>query len=110
MPLIASAQWNPAKPLDTRHPWNRQELLDAFTQLSMQIITSSRFHIFVDGLDEYAGEHADIISVLSSLASSKPSEPVYQAVPGTLSRMPSGRVLIGSYYFMTSTRQILSFM
>lgn len=42
-----------------------------FTQLSMQNITSARVCIFVDGLDEYAGEHAEIVSILSSLAISE---------------------------------------
>lgn len=71
MPLIASSRWSSANSRNERSPWNRQELLDAFIQVSARTVDSARFCFFVDGLDEYAGEHADIVSVLSRLADSE---------------------------------------
>ncbi|CAD6572041.1 MAG: hypothetical protein ASARMPRED_005011 [Alectoria sarmentosa] len=71
MPLMLPSRWNPAMLHGTRSPWNIQELLHAFTQLSTQTVDSARFCFFVDGLDECAGEHVEIISVLSSLATSE---------------------------------------
>ena len=71
MPLIASSRWNSVTSRNDRSPWNRQELLDAFLQVSTRTVDSARFCFFVDGLDEYAGEHADIVSVLSRLATSE---------------------------------------
>ena len=71
MPVVASSRWDTAKSRDTRSPWNRQELLDAFVQFSTKTVHSARFCFFVDGLDEYAGEHADIVGVLTKLANSE---------------------------------------
>ena len=47
------------------------------------------------------GEHADIINVLSRLATSEAIKVCLSSVLGTFSRMPWGKVLIGSCYFKT---------
>jgi hypothetical protein len=54
-------------------PWVHVELLDAFDRL-MELLRedthSARFCFFVDGLDEYNGDHAEMIKVLTKFAAS----------------------------------------
>jgi len=50
--------------------WSRDDLFEAFNKLSKVTISSMRFCFFIDGLDEYNGEHKDLIPLLHSLSSS----------------------------------------
>ena len=50
--------------------WTDEELSTAFEKLSRQKLPFVKICIFVDGLDEYRGEHRDIISVLQRVGSS----------------------------------------
>ena len=49
--------------------WSPEELLDAFERLKTQSL-GSKFCFFVDGLDEYDGDHEDVVTLLKSLISS----------------------------------------
>ena len=51
-------------------PWTRQELLAAFVRLKGHDTSSTRFCFFIDGLDEYEGDHVDLIDVLRGLVNS----------------------------------------
>ncbi|KAF2807226.1 uncharacterized protein BDZ99DRAFT_337271, partial [Mytilinidion resinicola] len=55
---------------ETNIPWTRQELLGAFRRLKEHRISSTKFCFFIDGLDEYEGDHQDLITVLKSLVNS----------------------------------------
>jgi hypothetical protein len=48
--------------------WSNAELRQAFTVLKGLDYTSSRFYFHVDGLDEYHGDHWDVINILQDLA------------------------------------------
>jgi hypothetical protein len=48
--------------------WTRQELLDAFRNLTQDNGSSTAFCIFVDGLDEYEGEHEELVQVIKIFA------------------------------------------
>ena len=50
--------------------WDRSGLFEAFTKLSQQTATSKRFCIFIDGLDEYEGDHQELLSLIQGFASS----------------------------------------
>jgi hypothetical protein len=50
--------------------WTRQELLQAFNVLSEEGNISTKLCLFIDGLDEYDGEHTDIIRILQNSANS----------------------------------------
>lgn len=50
--------------------WNRAELLDAFAQLSSQSTLRNKFCFFIDGLDEYDGDHSEIVDLVQGLARS----------------------------------------
>lgn len=52
--------------------WTRDELFEVFQALSTQDL-STRFCFFIDGLDEYDGDHDELIQMLKSLFSSTAS-------------------------------------
>jgi hypothetical protein len=47
--------------------WSQTALLDAFKRLSKLDPAGVKFCIFIDGLDEYSGEHEDLIETISYL-------------------------------------------
>ena len=58
-------QWHADEPTHLfRNGWSDEELSMAFKRLSEQRSLSVKICIFVDGLDEYHGEHRDVISIL----------------------------------------------
>ena len=52
------------------HLWNRAELLSTFAELSLQTRLTKRFCFFIDGLDEYDGDHAEIVKLVQGLVQS----------------------------------------
>jgi hypothetical protein len=52
--------------------WSRKELLRGFRRITRQAASSNAFCIFIDGLDEYEGEHEELISILSNMANTSP--------------------------------------
>ena len=51
-----------------RHPFPRTELLEAFQCLMKHVRNSARICLFIDGLDEYDGDHEDLIQVIRATA------------------------------------------
>lgn len=49
-------------------PWTQEELIETIKAIGKQSKHEARLCIFVDGLDEYEGEHTDLIDLLSTLA------------------------------------------
>ena len=47
-----------------QNPWTCSELLQAFKMLRALTIESSRFCFFIDGLDEYEGDHTEVIEII----------------------------------------------
>lgn len=70
IPTICPSRWNKPAMLLERDSWTRQELLQAFNVLSEEGNLSTKFCLFIDGLDEYDGEHTDIIRILQNFANS----------------------------------------
>jgi hypothetical protein len=68
IPLVLPARWNAAL-AGKSDPWRRGDLLQALEAMKIPKL-SARFCFFVDGLDEYEGDHKEIIEVLKSLADS----------------------------------------
>ena len=72
IPIIIPNRWHPENPSDAgADHWTRQELLDAFSRLNHQSISQTRFCFFIDGLDEYEGDHKELIDVIKYLKESK---------------------------------------
>ncbi|KXG52206.1 uncharacterized protein PGRI_084900 [Penicillium griseofulvum] len=47
--------------------WSRSQLINAFHRLANQKISSSKFCFFIDGLDEYQGDHVELVNLLCKL-------------------------------------------
>lgn len=52
--------------------WSRQELFNGLQRITQQTALSTAFCIFIDGLDEYEGEHEDLVNILSNIAHTSP--------------------------------------
>ncbi|CAH0044479.1 unnamed protein product [Clonostachys solani] len=68
---VAEEQWNRIYHDGTPVlPWTRAQLFDALRKLVHTSALPIRFCFFVDGLDEYDGDHSEIINMLNMLAAS----------------------------------------
>lgn len=68
IPSVCPSRWSSTSlPPDT---WSHAEVLEAFTKLKEQDLRSVRHCFFIDGLDEFDGDHPDIISTINTFASS----------------------------------------
>ncbi|KAG8534382.1 uncharacterized protein KY384_001227 [Bacidia gigantensis] len=63
---VCMKQWSALEEGRPAIPWTRIELLAAFEGLRMQTIESAKFCFFIDGLDEFGGQHTDIIKNFAS--------------------------------------------
>ncbi|OCL03823.1 hypothetical protein AOQ84DRAFT_368031 [Glonium stellatum] len=64
----ACCKWLESRPYQNEPDfWTRENLLHTFSQLMEQTDISARF-CFIDGLDEYDGNHDELVKVLQSLA------------------------------------------
>ena len=69
IPDVLPERWKSCKPsnLTNRH-WSRAELIKAFAKLSNQPTMLKRACFFIDGLDEYDGDHDELIRLLRSFS------------------------------------------
>ena len=51
-------------------PWTSTDIYDAFAKLKDHRIDNLKFCFFIDGLDEYDGEHMDVIKIIEGLVRS----------------------------------------
>jgi hypothetical protein len=70
VPTVCPAQWNQTSSPCVLEPWTMEELSEAFVKLAKHGPLTSRFCFIVDGLDEYDGEHSELILLLRGFASS----------------------------------------
>ena len=72
IPDVLPERWNSCKPSNpSNSDWSHTELIKAFTKLSNQPIMLKRACFFIDGLDEYDGDHNELIRHLRSFSRSK---------------------------------------
>lgn len=64
--LICAERWA-APYADSFHPWTRSQLKSAMASLGH---TNVRMCLFIDGLDEYGGDHGELTGVLTELSQS----------------------------------------
>ena len=64
---VCSSQWY-GNSVDNL--WTHAELMNAFAALFKCAIDSVKFCSFIDGLDEYEGDHTEVINILDEFASS----------------------------------------
>jgi ABC-type cobalamin/Fe3+-siderophores transport system ATPase subunit len=69
VPLVVPDRWG--SPFASLESWSRSELLTAFQQLAgLQLQEKLKICIFVDGLDEYCGDHRELADVFGLLSQS----------------------------------------
>jgi hypothetical protein len=56
--------------IGTQDTWTRSELLEAFSILNHGLVTSTKFCLFIDGLDEFDGDPRELLPVIKNLADS----------------------------------------
>ena len=67
VPVVTPTRWRGSA---SDPDWTRAELLQSFKDLREQPLNSARFCLFIDGLDEYDGDHMEIIENMNSFTSS----------------------------------------
>lgn len=67
---VCPDRWKLAETDQDNEPWTLQQLKIALTKVSQCDDLGIKLCIFVDGLDEYDGDHLDIINLFNTLASS----------------------------------------
>ena len=65
---VCHARWN--TPIRHSAPWTLSELKEAFSQLRNIACEARKFCFFIDGLDEYEGDHFELIEVILETANS----------------------------------------
>ena len=61
--------------------WTYEELYKAFQVLNKSDVGSKRFCFFIDGLDEYSGEHSDLIHTINNLVSGSKIKVLFSSRP-----------------------------
>ena len=61
--------------------WTRTNLIEAFERLREHGIEHTRFCFFIDGLDEYRGDHKEIINIVDSFANAEGIKVVISSRP-----------------------------
>ena len=69
--LWADAHDKPAHDTTTKHEWERKELLDGLALLFSGQDLSTCFYISLDGLDEYDGDHEELVAVIKTFAQAR---------------------------------------
>ena len=68
---VCPSRWRSSDLYDTHsEPWTKHELIESFDLLSRVPELSSKFCFFIDGLDEYQGDHFGLIQTVRRLATS----------------------------------------
>ena len=71
MESVCPSRWRDSDLYDTySEPWTKQELSESFDLLSRLPDLTSKFCFFIDGLDEYQGDHFGLIQTVRRLAAS----------------------------------------
>ena len=72
IPDVLPERWKLCKPSNqTNGHWSHAELIEAFAKLSNQPIMLKNVCFFIDGLDEYDGDHKSLIRLLRSFSRPK---------------------------------------
>jgi hypothetical protein len=69
IPEVCRARWE-ATEFQRFGPWGPAELARAFELLQGRASTSSKFCFFIDGLDEYEGDHFELLDTMINLVKS----------------------------------------
>jgi hypothetical protein len=68
-PTLCAERWN-APYGCVFNPWSQTQLINALGELGKMDGTHWRICLFIDGLDEYAGDHAELVKIIRRMAAS----------------------------------------
>jgi hypothetical protein len=69
--IVCPSRWHSAElHAENREPWQISELSDTIRELTRQDYMPAKFCFFIDGLDEYDGDHHEIVKLLDLFTSS----------------------------------------
>lgn len=68
-PTLCAERWN-APYGDVFNPWSQTQLINALGELGKMDGTRWTICLFIDGLDEYAGDHAELVKIIRRMAAS----------------------------------------
>ena len=71
-------------------PWKFEELSQILSNLPFQKMESFRFCFFIDGLDEYDGDHFDVINIVKRLSSSSAVKCCFSSRPWNIFEIAYG--------------------
>ena len=73
MQIVLPQYWDSASPPSSLShiTWTRSELIAAFNRLALNSKLTSVFCFFIDGLDEFDGDHNEIIALIQGFATSE---------------------------------------
>lgn len=86
-----ASSWEIPSPLENNHLWTRDELLEALKNLLQQAEVPVKFCFFIDGLDEYDGDHPELVKVLRMFPVSPDIKLCISSRPWTLFKDAFGR-------------------
>ena len=64
IPSLCASRWQDDATVG--QPWSMDEILTVFRNLKEQSLSTHRFCFFIDGADEYEGDHMDLINVINT--------------------------------------------
>lgn len=83
IPLVCSSRWE-YDDFAISEPWSLSELQVSFDKLSNHDSVSTKFCFFIDGLDEYDGNHYDFIQTFKKLTDSSNFKVCFSSRPWTV--------------------------
>lgn len=111
MPIILLERWDAAsgaeiQDFDERDGsfWSMPELFRAADRLGDWKETSTRFCFFIDGLDEFSGDHNDIVKILDRLSSSPNLKICVASRPWNIFEDAYGQKKENKFYLQDLTR------
>jgi hypothetical protein len=69
IPKVCASRWN-TRYANVFNPWSRVELVRAFEDLGVMNEAGCKVCLFIDGLDEYNGDHAQLVSEIRRIGKS----------------------------------------
>ncbi|PMD19838.1 hypothetical protein NA56DRAFT_574686, partial [Hyaloscypha hepaticicola] len=69
---ICPVRWSRTNLMDSTHAreWSTHELLEALRALARRTVTLAKYCMFIDGVDEFNGDHFELCQVLKELSAS----------------------------------------
>ena len=103
--VVCLSRWKSAEQEQTAPPWHLEELTQTIHNIINQTTISAKFCFFIDGLDEYRGDHFDIIRSLDLLMQSPNIKICLSSRPWNVFQEAYGKSVDRKLYLQELTRK-----